>query len=332
MYEPTIGIESTMIKKTALPQYTAGFIESMECLPVTKIPDGPEWTYEIKLDGYRLEVVRTACETTLYSRRQNVLNKKFHYIAKALDYLPTGTVLDGELVAMGPDGKPNFNLLQNFRSAEAHIVYYAFDVLMHKNRDLTQLPLSKRRTILRSLLKPSEHVELSEVSDRSAAEMLAFVKQQGLEGVVAKRGNSIYQPGMRSGLWSKHRINLGQEFVIGGYIPSNLGLDSLVIGFYRGKDLIYAARVRAGFVPATRREVFNKIKHLETAKCPFANLPETAAGRWGQGLTAEKMKECVWLLCPIRHSSHNVECRTMPSAFGHPNWEAACWRSAQVWP
>jgi ATP-dependent DNA ligase len=81
----------------------------------------------------------------------------------------------------------------------------------------------------------------------------------------------------------------------GGYIPSNLGVDSLVVGFYRGKDLIYASRVRAGFVPASRREVFEKIKHLKTPKCPFANLPEPAAGRWGQGLTAEKMKECVWL-------------------------------------
>jgi hypothetical protein len=85
-----------------------------------------------------------------------------------------------------------------------------------------------------------------------------------------------------------------------------------VIGFYRGKDLIYAARVRAGLVPATRREVFGKIKHLKRAKCPFVNLPETAEGRWGQGLTAEKMKKCVWLLCRIRHSSHYVECRTMP--------------------
>jgi bifunctional non-homologous end joining protein LigD len=67
------------------------------------------------------------------------------------------------------------------------------------------------------------------------------------------------------------------------------------VGFYRGKDLIYAARVRAGLVPATRREVFEKIKHLKAPKCPFANLPEASAGRWGQGLTAEKMKECVWL-------------------------------------
>jgi ATP-dependent DNA ligase len=110
-----------MPRKSVSPPRTAGFIEAMECLPVTKIPDGPEWTYEIKLDGYRLEAVRSAGKTTLYSRRQNVLNRRFHYIAKALDHLPSGTVLDGELVAMGPDGKPNFNLLQNFKSAQSHI-------------------------------------------------------------------------------------------------------------------------------------------------------------------------------------------------------------------
>jgi hypothetical protein len=88
---------------------------------------------------------------------------------------------------MGPDGKPNFNLLQNFKSAESHITYYAFDVLRHKGRDLTQVPLSERRALLRTVLKPSDHVALSEVSDRTAAEMLKFVKSHGLEGVVAKR-------------------------------------------------------------------------------------------------------------------------------------------------
>ena len=79
------------------------------------------------------------------------------------------------------------------------------------------------------------------------------------------------------------------------YVPSTLGVDSLVVGFYRGKDLIYAARVRAGLVPATRREVFERLKSLKAPKCPFANLPELSAGRWGQGLTAEKMKECIWV-------------------------------------
>ena len=255
----------------------------------------PNATEEIKLDGYRLEVVQSAGRTTLYSRRRNVLNQKFHYIATALKDLPDDTVIDGELVALGPDGRPDFNLLQNFRSAESRIVYYAFDILIHKQRDLTDLPLSERRTILKNLIEPGEPIALSEVSDRSASEMLKFIKSYGLEGAVAKRSDSVYQPGQRTGLWSKYRINLGQEFVIGGYIPSHLGVDSLVVGFYRGKDLIYAARVRAGLVPATRREVFERIKHwrrLNALSLTFRSWP-LAGG--GQGLTAEKMKECVWL-------------------------------------
>jgi bifunctional non-homologous end joining protein LigD len=125
--------------------------------------------------------------------------------------------------------------------------------------------------------------------------MLAFVKEHGLEGIVAKRRDSIYQPGLRTGLWTKHRINLGQEFVVGGYTPGRHGVDALIVGFYRGKNLVYAGRVRNGFIPATRREVFTTIKDLKATKCPFENLPELGDGRWGAGLTAEKMKECVWL-------------------------------------
>ena len=284
-----------MPTKVTLPERKAGFIESMECLPVPTVPEGPEWTYEIKLDGYRLEAVRVAGETKLFSRRENLLNKKFGFIVNALRHLPDGTVIDGELVALDAGGRPDFNLLQNFRSAESQIAYYAFDILIHKNRDLTGLPLSERRRILSSVVQPSHHIGLSEVSDRTSAQMLTFVREHGLEGVVAKRADGVYQSGLRTGLWSKHRVNLGQEFVIGGYVPGNLGVDSVVVGFYRGKELIYASRVRAGFIPATRRKVFEEIKHLATTKCPFANLPEIAVGRWGQGLTAEKMKECVWI-------------------------------------
>jgi bifunctional non-homologous end joining protein LigD len=125
--------------------------------------------------------------------------------------------------------------------------------------------------------------------------MLQFVKSHGLEGAIAKRSDSVYQPGQRTGLWSKYRVDLRQEFVVGGYVPSNPGVDSLVVGFYRDNGLMYAARVRAGLVPATRREVFERLKHLRTPKCPFVNLPEPVAGRWGQGLTAEKMETCVWV-------------------------------------
>ena len=249
----------------------------------------------MKLDGYRLEAVHTQKEVTLYSRRRNILNKKCPYIAAALKGLPEDTIIDGELVALGNDGRPDFNMLQNFRSAEEKIIYYVFDILVHKNRDLTMLPLSQRREILRTVVKPAKHVALSEVSDQTATEMLKFVRSHGLEGIIAKRSDSVYQPGLRTGAWSKHRVNLGQEFVIGGYFPGTHGFDSLVIGFYQGKDFHFAARVRAGFVPATRRKVFEQIKGLKIAKCPFVNLPEKQVGRWGQGFTAEKMKDCVWL-------------------------------------
>jgi DNA ligase D-like protein (predicted ligase) len=271
------------------------FIEPMECLPVEKIPEGELWTYELKLDGYRLVAVKTRGKVSLYSRRGTDLSKRFEYVTAALASLPDETVVDGELVALDEQGKPNFNLLQHFRSAESHIMFYAFDVMVRRGEDLMKQALSKRREILASTLKPHDHVGNSQVSNQTAAEMVSFVKHHGLEGIIAKRSDSMYEPGRRSGLWTKHRINLRQEFVIGGYVPSHLGVDSIVIGVYREKQLRYAARVRAGFVPLTRREVFERIKPLETAKCPFVNLPENDAGRWGQGLTAEKMKECVWV-------------------------------------
>src|ERR1700761_7035414 len=113
MAEVVLTLRSRMPKKPPARTHTAGFIESMECLPVASVPEGSEWTYELKLDGYRMEVVRSHTATTLYSRRQNVLNEKFPYIASALKSLPSDTVIDGELVALGADGKPNFNLLQN---------------------------------------------------------------------------------------------------------------------------------------------------------------------------------------------------------------------------
>ena len=163
------------------------------------------------------------CRTTLYSRRENVLNQRFPYIASALKNLPNDTVVDGELVALGPDGRPDFHRLQNFRSAESRIVYYAFDILVHEGEISWSFPF-ERRAILSSVVEPGEHVALSEVSDRPAAEMLRFVKSHGLEGAVAKRSDSVYQPGQRTGLWSKYRMDLSQEFVVGGYIPSHLGL------------------------------------------------------------------------------------------------------------
>jgi ATP-dependent DNA ligase len=104
--------------------------------------------------------------------------------------------------------------------------------------------------------------------------MLSAARGQGLEGVIAKRRDSRYEVGKRSGSWAKYRLNSGQELVIGGYIPGTHGVDAIVVGYYRGEDLIYVARVRNGFVPAPRSQVFTKLKPLVISKCPFVNLPE----------------------------------------------------------
>jgi len=167
--------------------------------------------------------------------------------------------------------------------------------LICNDRDFTGLTLSERRKLLKSLKLRSGRIRIAEQFEASANDMLAAVRQQKLEGVIGKRKDSLYEPGKRTGSWVKRRVNQGQELVIGGYIPGPHGFDSLIVGYYRGKDLVYVARVRNGFVPASRRQVFEKIRHLVSPTMPFTNLPDTHKSRWGDELTAEKMKECVWL-------------------------------------
>ncbi len=112
---------------------------------------------------------------------------------------------------------------------------------------------------------------------------------------MAKRRDSRYEPGERSGAWQKMRVNKVQEFVIGGYTMGGATFDALVFGYYDGDKLNYAARTRNGFTPKLRSELLKRFKPLETANCPFANLPEKKSGRWGAGLTAAKMLDCRWL-------------------------------------
>src|ERR1700720_4096887 len=136
----------------SLPRTEASFIEPMECLSVSKLPEGHEWLWEIKLDGYRALGVKSGTGVTLFSRRRKSLNRKFPYIVDALADLPKGTVVDGEVVAIDDSGRPDFNLLQNFRAEASRIQYYVFDLLCCKGRDLTGVPLIERRALLKSVV------------------------------------------------------------------------------------------------------------------------------------------------------------------------------------
>jgi len=280
----------------SLPRREAAFVEPMECLAVTKLPEGSGWVYEIKLDGYRAAAVDSKGKLNLYSRKRKPFHIQYPYIIDALSDLPENTVVDGEIVALDDTGRPNFNLLQHTRSEASRICYFVFDLLIYKNRDLTRLPFIERRQIMSSVLKfRSSRIRLAQHFETSAEEMVRAVRQQRLEGVIAKRKDSRYEAGKRSGSWAKYRLNLGQELVIGGYVPGTHGLDSIIVGYYRGKELVYIARVRNGFVPATRRQVFEKLRLLKNPNCPFVNLPEAHKGRWGDGLIAGDMEKCVWV-------------------------------------
>jgi bifunctional non-homologous end joining protein LigD len=197
-------------------------------------------------------------------------------------------------VALDESGRVSFNLLQHHRSKAQALLFYAFDVLVCRGRSLLNEPLAERREILSEICKgvKAAPIALSESLDASVDELVRVAKEFGFEGIVAKRKDSVYESGKRSGAWVKYRVNRGQEFVIGGYTPGN-PFDALIVGYYEGDRLLYAAKVRNGFVPLVRREVASKFKGLEIDTCPFANLPERKRTQWA--LTKEEMKNCMWL-------------------------------------
>ena len=252
----------------------ARFIEPMLLLRTEKLPEGAGWLYEIKLDGYRILAIKSEGRVRLRSRNNNDFTDRYAQIATALLALPDETVIDGEVVALDEDGRPSFNLLQNLVSSKAPLVYFVFDVLMLNGRDVMGETLERRRVLLEKHILPrlAEPICYSPELKASLPDLVRSAKSEGLEGLVAKRRKSRYEPGQRSGAWRKMRINRSQELVIGGYTPSASNFDALIFGYYSGGKLQYAARTRNGFTPMLRHQIFRRLKPLEIQQCPFANL------------------------------------------------------------
>jgi DNA ligase D-like protein (predicted ligase) len=275
----------------------AKFIEPMLLLRTDRLPEGPQWAYEIKFDGYRAIAFKTGGKVYLRSRNDHDFNNKYPLIVRGLASLPNDSVIDGEVVAFDAEGRPSFNILQNLGTRpETPLAFFVFDVMVWRGRDVTREPLSTRREIVKNDVMPtlSAPVRYMPPFDETLSVLIHSVKMQAFEGLTAKRTDSPYEPGQRSGAWQKMRVNRGQEFVIGGYTVGS-PFDALIFGYYEGEKLLYAARTRAGFTSATRAQLAKRFKALEIDSCPFTNLPEKRAGRWGQGITKEKMKDCRWL-------------------------------------
>src|SRR5215831_83377 len=192
----------------------------MYALAVQNIPEGNKWLYEVKFDGYRCIAGKSQNGVTLWSRRGNDFTPQFPRIAQACERLPADTLLDGEIVAIDQNGRISFNLLQHHRSRASAMRFYAFDLLYDRGKSLLRLPLIRRRELLNyTVTALSDPVLLSETFDTEPSELVWASGELNLEGVIAKRKDSPYESGKRSGAWLKYRINRGQEFVIGGYVP-----------------------------------------------------------------------------------------------------------------
>lgn len=279
------------------------FIEPMAARAVQHLPEGREWLYELKLDGYRALLLKDGDSIRILSRRDNDLTRSYPSIVGAAANLgATRVILDGEIVAIDENGRPSFQALQHPRKHGGNTVYYAFDVLHLEDKDLTALPLQQRRAKLPEIVGQSG-ILISQVLKGTARQVIEAVRSMQLEGVIAKRANSMYEPGERSGAWVKLKLDRQQEFVIGGYRPNGPSVDALLVGYYEGQDLHFAAKVKAGFVPHNRSELYRQLQPLNQEPCPFVDLP-SGKSRWGSGVTADEMHEMQWvkpkLVCQVR--------------------------------
>lgn len=275
----------------------ARFIEPMLLLATDTLPDDRAlWEYQLKLDGYRAIAFRGDGAVHLRSRKDNDFRTRYPSVLRGLSKLPEDTVIDGEIVALDESGRPSFHALQN-ASPQTPVTYCVFDVMVLGGRDVMALPLEERRSLLERQVIPKlgEPARYPGALEAELKDLVHSVKAQGLEGLIAKRRNSRYEPGQRTGAWMKMRVTQGQEFVIGGYTIGTRTFDALIFGYYEGDRLLYASRTRNGFTPATRERLFKRFRALEIRDCPFANLPEAGRGRWGQALTKARMDECRWL-------------------------------------
>jgi bifunctional non-homologous end joining protein LigD len=261
------------------------------------LPEGPEWSYEVKWDGYRALAVKDGSTIRLISRNQKDLTRDYPGVGAALRTVrQSKLVLDGEIVALDDEGRPSFQALQHRSTAGLAIVYYAFDVLSVGAESLLRQSLDARRTRLKLLILGSQ-VLWSEPLPGSPQRIEREIRRLGLEGVIAKRRDSIYDPGQRTDAWVKVKFSPAQEFVIGGYKPAASNFESLLVG-YHGDDgrLYFASKVRAGLTPHLRAGIFQRLLKQPTAQCPFVNLPNSS-GRthWGEGITAEDMSTLRWV-------------------------------------
>ena len=254
-------------------------IRPMLASPVRTPFDDPDWLFEVKWDGYRAVAEIREEGVSLYSRNLLSLEKRYPPVVNALRTLGFEAVLDGEIVVVDDAGRPDFQKLQHYRDFRGgRLLYCVFDLLHFAGRDLTGLPLVRRKEILKQILPSGSPIRFSDHVWKEGILFYGAARKKGLEGIVAKHSRSAYEAGKRSRQWLKVKILLTQEAVIAGFTApggSRRGFGALVLGAYEGGELKHIGHVGTGFAAVDLKDIREKLDPLIREQCPFSPMPET---------------------------------------------------------
>jgi len=296
----TVGQATRLLK--GLPSAKPQFIEPMKARLVDEPPKHGDWLYELKFDGIRAMAIKNDRKVSLISRNGNKLDARFPEIVEAVKNLPVREyVIDGEVVALDEDGRSSFQLLQGLEmeGRKAPLRFYVFDLLQLDGKSLLGLPLEQRKQVLAKICENvGDPIRYSGEISGDVKSLLAEVKRRGLEGLIGKQRNSVYEPGRRSGTWIKLKCVNEQEFVIGGYTPpagARKYFGAILVGYYEIGKLRFAGKVGSGFTEKSLSMLHKKFREEEHDDCPFVDLPSKQGGEWVQGITPSMMKKTHWV-------------------------------------
>ncbi len=245
---------------------------------VDKPFDADNWLFEVKWDGYRAIAICDKKKVSLISRNNKSFNEKFYPVTAALEQLKMQVVLDGEIIISNKEGISSFGDLQNWRSeADGDLLYYVFDLLWYNGRQLYEVPLLQRRELLKEILPASSVVHLSQTFNAPGTSFYEVARQMNLEGIIAKKIDSVYIPGVRTKDWLKIKTAKRQEVVIGGF-TRNEGtsklFSSLLVGVFENGQLHYTGKIGTGFTDKVQRDMMQQFKPLAQRTCPFEVEPD----------------------------------------------------------
>lgn len=288
MSEITLGRKKIKIENIIPKEELERFYKSdipEKIMPMTAHPvrnpfDSKDWIFEIKYDGYRI-IARINKDIQLLSRKGLEMNDVFPAIKESLKQFPARTVLDGEIVVQDREGKSDFGLLQRYiKENEGYPVYYIFDILYLERYDLKSLPLNKRKEILHKIFPQAPNIKYALYVEKNGLDLFNLIKKRGIEGIIGKKIDSAYRPGIRSADWLKIKLEFRQEAVIGGFTQPRGGrkdLGALVLGVYEKNTLVYIGHTGGGFDEKGLSEMKKNLEPYIIKKTPFEKEPKTNA-------------------------------------------------------